>query len=179
MTTTQIWETYSQDIKRFILSKTKDETVANDILQDTFIKVHTKLHTLKDSNKLKSWLFSVARYTLMDYLKTSKVKIEFNDFDTEDVPENHEHTEKDCLRGILVNLPKKYREPIFLADIMGLKQKEVAKKLSLPLPTVKSQIQRGRQKIAEGFMDCCGYEMSEQGYLVGQLQDKEDCKICK
>jgi RNA polymerase sigma-70 factor (ECF subfamily) len=62
---------------------------------------------------------------------------------------------------------------------MGLKQKEVAKKLSLPLPTVKSQIQRGRQKIAEGFMDCCGYEMSEQGYLVGQLQDKEDCKICK
>ncbi len=129
MTTTQIWETYSEDIKRFILSKTKDETVANDILQDTFIKVHTKLHTLKDGNKLKSWLFSVARYTLMDYLKTSKVKIEFNDFDTEDVPETHEHTEKDCLRGILVNLPKKIQRTYLFGRYNGLKTKKGCKKI--------------------------------------------------
>lgn len=178
MSTKQIWDTYSQDIRRFILSKTKDETATDDILQDTFIKVHTKLHTLKNDDKLKSWLFSVARYTLMDYFRAQKIKFEFEDFDVEDTSITHQHTEKDCLRGILVNLPKKYREPIFLADIMGLKQKEVAQRLHLPLPTVKSQIQRGRQKIAEGFMDCCGFEMNEQGYLVGELQDKEDCKIC-
>lgn len=178
MTTKHIWDSYSEDIKRFILSKTNDNSVADDILQDTFIKVHTKLHTLKDDDKIKSWLFAVARYTLMDYFKARKVKTEFEDFDVEDTSETYQHTEKDCLKGILVNLPKKYREPIFLADIMGLKQKEVAQRLHLPLPTLKSQIQRGRQKIAQGFMDCCGYEMNEQGYLVGELQDKEDCKIC-
>ena len=178
MTTKQVWNTYAQDIKRFILSKTKDESVADDILQETFIKVHTKLQTLKDEDKLKSWLFSVARYTLMDYFKTKKIKVELNDFEVTDTLENHEHTEKDCLRGILVNLPKKYREPIFLSDIMGLKQKEVAKRSNLSLPTVKSQIQRGRKQIAKGFMDCCGYEMNNEGYLVGELKDKDDCKIC-
>lgn len=178
MTTKYVWDTYAQDIKRFILSKTKDESVADDILQETFIKVHTKLQTLKDDDKLKSWLFSVARYTLMDYFKTKKIKVELNDFEVTDTFENHEHTEKDCLRGILVNLPKKYREPIFLSDIMGLKQKEVAKRLNLSLSTVKSQIQRGRKQIAQGFMDCCGYEMNNDGYLVGELKDKDDCKIC-
>ena len=61
---------------------------------------------------------------------------------------------------------------------MGLKQKEIAQRLDLSLPTVKSQIRRGRQKIAQGFMHCCGFKMNKKGYLVGELQEKEDCKIC-
>tara|TARA_Y100000815_G_scaffold219110_1_gene204741 strand:+ start:686 stop:1225 length:540 start_codon:yes stop_codon:yes gene_type:complete len=178
MTTKLAWDTYSDDIRRFIFSKTKDESITDDILQDTFIKVHTKLHTLKNEDKLKSWLFSVARYTILDHFKVSKSVLELNDFEAEDTTINHEHTEKDCLRGILVNLPKKYREPIFLSDIMGLKQKEVAERLNLPLPTVKSQIQRAKKQIAQGFMDCCGYKMNEDGHLVGEIQDRDDCKVC-
>lgn len=178
MTTKAVWDKYSEDVRRFILSKTKDKMATDDILQDTFIKVHTKLDTLKDDNKLKAWLFSVARYTILDYFKTSKRTIELKEFKFEIDSQPKEHTEKDCLRGILVNLPKKYRDPIFLSDIMGLKQKEVAQRLSLPLPTVKSQIQRGRQQIAQGFMDCCGYTMNDEGHLVGEIKEKEDCKVC-
>ncbi|MBO6880580.1 sigma-70 family RNA polymerase sigma factor [Winogradskyella sp.] len=179
MTTKAVWDTYSGDIRRFILSEVKDKMVADDILQDTFIKVNTKLHTLKDDDKLKAWLFSVVRYTILDYFKTSKRTIELQEFKYEIDSQPKEHTEKDCLRGILINLPKKYRDPIFLADIMGLKQKEVAQRLSLPLPTVKSQIQRGRKQIAQGFMDCCGYTLNDKGHLVGELQEKEGCKVCQ
>ena len=178
MTTKLVWELYSEDVKRFILSKVHQETLADDILQDTFIKVHTKLHTLKNDSKLKSWLFSVARYTILDYFKKSKKTIEFDSFQTEIDTGINEHSEKDCLRGILVNLPKKYRDPIFLYDIMGLKQNEIAKQLKLPLPTIKSQIQRGRKQIAQGFMDCCGYKLNEHGHLVGEIQEKENCKVC-
>ena len=178
MTTKTIWDLYSADVKRFILSKVKDDMIADDILQDTFIKVHTKLHTLKSDSKLKPWLFSVARYTILDYFKGSKKAIELHEFQEEMDSQAQEHTEKDCLRGILINLPRKYRDPIFLSDIMGLKQKEVAQQLRLPLPTVKSQIQRGRKQIAKGFMDCCGYKMNQQGYLVGEIQSKDDCKVC-
>ena len=52
MTTKLAWDTYSDDIRRFIFSKTKDESITDDILQDTFIKVHTKLHTLKNEDKI-------------------------------------------------------------------------------------------------------------------------------
>ncbi|NRB82352.1 MAG: sigma-70 family RNA polymerase sigma factor [Winogradskyella sp.] len=180
MTTKNAWDTYSADIKHFILSKVKNEALADDILQDTFIKVHTKLHTLKENSKLKPWLFSVARYTILDYFRSLSQDIDL-DIPNQDVDDNEDdssHTEKDCLRGILINLPKKYRDPIFLFDIMGLKQKDIATRLELPLPTIKSQIQRGRKLIAQGFMDCCGYKMNQEGYLIGELQDKEDCKIC-
>ena len=88
------------------------------------------------------------------------------------------HTEKDCLRGILKNLPKKYRDPLFLSDIKGLKQQEVATQLKQNITTTKSQIQRARKFIAQGFMDCCGFIMNEKGVLVGEVQDKDDCKVC-
>ena len=62
MTTTEVWRMYADDVKYFILSKVKHIDITEDILQETFIKVHTKLHTLKDDHKLKSWLF--AEYVL-------------------------------------------------------------------------------------------------------------------
>lgn len=179
MTTQQVWKQYSEDLKRFIISKVKDVVVTDDILQDTFIKIHTKLDTLQEINKLKPWIFAIARNSILDYFKTQNKTVEFENFETEVETENYTHTEKDCLQGILKGLPKKYRDPLFLSDIKGLKQQEVADQLKQSLPTTKSQIQRARKLIAEGFMDCCGYKLNENGKLVGEVQEKENCKICR
>lgn len=178
MTTQEVWDSYAEDLKRFILSKVKDQTITDDVLQDTFIKIHTKLHTLKDITKLKPWLFSVARNTLMDYFKKSNLTFEMAHIEIQVDAEIREHHETDCLREILKNLPKKYRDPLFLSDIKGLKQQDVAMQLQLPLSTVKSQIQRARKQIAQGYIDCCDFKMNQQGYLVGEVKDKEDCKVC-
>lgn len=178
MTTQQIWAKYHTDIQQFIISKVKITTVSDDILQDTFIKIHTKLHTLKDHSKLKSWCFTIARNSIFDYWKTTNQTFEIANFETTSEIEENTHTEKDCLQGILKNLAKKYRDPLFLSDIKGLKQQEVADQLHQSLSTTKSQIQRARKLIAKGFMDCCGFELNNQGKLVGEIQDKKDCKIC-
>jgi len=178
MKTQNVWNLYAQDLHHFILSKVKDATVADDLLQETFIKVHTKLATLKDDAKLKPWLFSIARYTVMDYFRNSSsdTALEEDRVVTEDSKPEHSH--EDCLRGIIKSLPKKYRDPLILADIQGLKQAQISKRLQLPLPTVKSQIQRGRKLIAQGFVDCCDFKINTDGYLVGELKEKEHCKIC-
>ncbi|KGL58698.1 sigma-70 family RNA polymerase sigma factor [Polaribacter sp. Hel1_85] len=178
MTTKQVWTKYSEDLKRFIISKVKDTVIADDILQDTFIKIHTKLHTLKDLKKLKSWCFTIARNSILDYWKSTNKTFEIANFETDSTIEENLHTEQDCLKGILMNLPKKYRDPLFLSDIKGLKQQEVANHLKQSLPTTKSQIQRARKLIAQGFMDCCGFVMNKEGNLVGEIQEKEDCKVC-
>ncbi|MDB0614689.1 sigma-70 family RNA polymerase sigma factor [Tenacibaculum dicentrarchi] len=182
MTTKQVWATYASDVKYFILSKVKNTAVTDDILQDTFIKIHTKLHSLKDITKLKPWIFTIARNTIIDYFKsnnqTAKLANELANLKTETLQKSDTHTEKDCLQGILKNLPKKYRDPLFLSDIKGLKQQEVAHTLKQSLPTTKSQIQRARKLIAKGFMDCCGFVLNENGKLVGEIQDKDDCKVC-
>ena len=178
MTTKEVWTIYAEDLRRFILSKVKDVTITDDILQDTFIKVHTKLHTLKETGKLKPWVFAIARYTILDYFKTSKLTYTSEVIDIAAEVEIGEHNEQDCMRGILKKLPKKYRDPLFLSDIKGMKHQAIAERLKLPLSTVKSQIQRARKQIAKGFMDCCGYVMNDQGPLVGEIQDKADCKVC-
>ena len=178
MTTQQVWASYSEDLKRFIISKVKDNAIADDILQDTFIKIHTKLHTLKDITKLKSWCFTVARNSILDYWKSKNKTFEIANFEDDTEITENLHTEKDCLRGILKNLPKKYRDPLFLSDIKGQKQQEVANQLKQSLPTTKSQIQRARKLIAKGFIDCCGFSLNKNGNLVGEIQEKEDCKVC-
>jgi len=178
MTTNQVWTTYSEDLKYFIISKVKDITIADDILQDTFIKIHTKLSTLKDQTKLKPWCFTIARNSILDYWKTTNQTFEIANLEADTEIVEVEHTEKDCLRGIIKNLPKKYRDPLFLSDIKGLKQQEVADQLHQTLPTTKSQIQRARKLIAKGFMDCCGFVVNKKGNLVGEIKDKADCKVC-
>lgn len=179
MTTKQIWTSYSEDLKRFIISKVKDLTIADDILQDTYIKIHTKLHTLKDIKKLKPWCFTIARNSILDHWKSTNKTFEIANFEAETEIKENLHTKKDCLRGILKNLPKKYRDPLFLSDITGLKQQVVADQLKQTLSTTKSQIQRARTLIAQGFINCCGFVINKDGKLVGEIQEKEDCKVCK
>ena len=178
MKTKTVWEAYAKDIKHFILSKVKDIAVADDLLQETFIKVHTKLETLKDDDSLKPWLFSIARYTVMDYFRTLDKKADIPESSIISEEPKSDHTKADCLRGIIKSLPKKYRDPLILADIQGLKQAEISERLQLPLPTVKSQIQRGRKLITQGFVDCCDFKVNDKGYLVGELKEKEACKVC-
>lgn len=178
MKTQDIWENYADAIKYFILSKVKDKTVADDLLQETFIKVHVKLETLDSQDKLKAWIFSIARNIITDYFRRkSKIYEKQNDFV---ISHEHiaDHSKLDCLYGIIKNLPKKYRDPIFLSDIRGMKQTKVSEYLNLPLPTIKSQIQRGRKLIKQGFIDCCDFQLNEKGYLVGELKEKAECKVC-
>lgn len=178
METKHIWNQYANDVKYFIISNVKNQTIADDILQNTFIKIHTKKNTIKESSKLKFWIFTIAKNEILNYYKVFK-SIEINlPQDVECFEENFVHTEQDCLQGILKKLPEKYKTPLFLYDIKGMKQKEIAHQLQLPLSTVKSQIQRGRKLIAKGFMNCCGFVLNKHGKLVGEVQDKEDCKAC-
>ena len=179
MKTKTVWDLYGQDIKHFILSKVKDDSIADDILQETFIKVHTKLNTLKHEDKIKSWVFTIARFTVMDHFRSNNLKYETAEdpmFFEENSPE---HTREDCLQGIIKALPNKYRDPLILSDIQGLKQAEISKRLNLPLSTVKSQIQRARKLIAQGFVNCCDFKINDRGYLVGELQEKKNCKVCQ
>ena len=178
MTTQQVWTLYNEDVKRFIFSKIKDEQVTDDLLQETFIKVHTKLHTLQHKEKLKSWVFTIARYSVLDYFRKSNLSQEFLDNSTIADEDPQEHNEEDCLHGILKTLPKKYRDPLFLSDIKGIKQIEIASRLKLKLPTLKSRIQRARKMIKEGYVKCCDFKINEKGHLVGEIKEKKDCKVC-
>lgn len=178
MTTNQVWQQYAEDIKHYIFSKVKDSNIADDLLQETFLKIHIKLYTLKDSSKLKSWAFTIARNITINYFRANNKFIEIQDFGDSVQFHNDTHSKEDCLPVHIKNLDKKYRTPLFLSDIKGMKQAKIAKQLELPITTIKSRIQRARKKITQGYIDCCGYTLNNDGVLVGEDKEMEDCKIC-
>lgn len=177
METSNLWKTYHENIRLFIKSKVKNDQIVDDLIQETFIKVHSNKNKLRDHSKIKSWLFTIARNTVYDYLKENK---QTTDFVKEQIyEETNDHSEKDCLPELINRLPEKYRKPLLLSDVKGFKQKQIAEQLGIPLSTVKSQIQRARKMIIQGYMDCCDYKLDDKGKLVGETKEKENCKICR
>ena len=67
--TKHIWEEFSISLKRYILGYVKDETIADDLLQETFIKIHLNSDKIKKKESLKSWIYAIARNVVMDHFK--------------------------------------------------------------------------------------------------------------
>ncbi len=69
MTTENIWETFHSGLRNFILQRVPDEQSADDVLQETFLKIHTRIATLRDEDKLQSWMYQIARHAIADYYR--------------------------------------------------------------------------------------------------------------
>ncbi|AOW20394.1 RNA polymerase sigma factor SigZ [Urechidicola croceus] len=178
MQTSQIWNEFSDSLKRYINSRVHNQTVTDDILQETFVKIHLNINKIKQQESLKSWIYTIAHNTMIDYFKKQSKIVNKTINLQENFDENFEHSHKDCLLPLINNLPQIYREAIILSEINGLKQAEVAKILDISLSGTKSRIQRGRTLLKQGFMDCCDFKLNESGHLTGTTNTKEDCKVC-
>ncbi|MEL7121162.1 MAG: sigma factor, partial [Bacteroidota bacterium] len=70
MNTQNVWNDFNDQLYFFILKKVKDENVTNDIFQNTFLKIHKNLSKLKEEEKIKAWVFQIARNEIVNYFKT-------------------------------------------------------------------------------------------------------------
>ena len=173
-----LYREHSEKIRIFLLSKEKDPALINDIVQDAFLKLYSYLSVGKEVRNPKSWLYKVANNLLMDHYRNEK-KIEDSSYKMASDNDSVDfHGPEDCLLGIIANLPYKYKKAVYLTDIKGLRQVDAAKQLQLSLPTFKSHVQRGRRLVAQGYVDCCDYEINDKGHLEGEAKDWRECKVC-
>src|SRR5437763_16283651 len=71
-TTETVWEEFNTGLKRFILKHVQDEPSAEDILQDVFLKIHSHIGSLKESDKLQGWIYQIARNAITDFYRAHK-----------------------------------------------------------------------------------------------------------
>ncbi len=177
----QIWQGYHHKLHGFIQSRIGDASLAEDILQDVFTRIHSHIGTLKDSTKIKSWIYQITRNAIIDYYRSRKT--------TEELPESlsniemdtHEKTRKEIsnwLIPMIKSLPDIYQQALMLSEIEGLPQKEVAKKLGLSLPGAKARIQRGRALLKKALVECCSYKFDRKGNVIDYQSKGEACKDC-
>jgi RNA polymerase sigma-70 factor, ECF subfamily len=182
LNTVDTWREFSDQIRGWLFKQTNDDADSDDLLQEVFIKIHGSLHKLRDEEKVRAWIYQIARNTLNDYFAGKKMAPIANDLEglesdsVEDI--GFESDIRECLHPMINHLPEKYREALFLHEIKGLSQKEVAKQLGLSYPGAKSRIQRGREMLKGYFMDCCHYSLAEDGTLKGEHTRRENCTIC-
>lgn len=176
METENIWNKYSEELLGFLITRTGDRNLAEDLLHETFIKVHLKSGTLRDHTNLRSWLYKICSNILMDHYRENKTQTstEINSEEEQD----DSHSPKHCLLPLIEKLPEIYRRALLLSEIKGLKQAKVAEILNISVSGAKSRIQRGKKMLQEGFMDCCDYTLNEKGMLTGEDRSEEECKVC-
>jgi RNA polymerase sigma-70 factor (ECF subfamily) len=64
-----IWTEYQSSLKSFLHSKVGNPDDVDDLLQEILIKTHKNLHSVKDNEKVKSWIFQIANNTIMDFYR--------------------------------------------------------------------------------------------------------------
>lgn len=180
--TAEIWKEFSGQIRAHLLRKVKHRDDADDLLQEIFIKIHSRLGDLKDEKKLAPWINQIVRNSLTDYYRKNGLRT--SEFDEEssvpsDTPEDSFYSDlSGCLNVFIDRLPEKYREPLILSDIKGMKQKDIARQMNLSYSGLKSRVQRGREMIKDMFMECACVTHDKSGKIVGEFHGNENCEIC-
>ncbi|WP_188453824.1 RNA polymerase sigma factor SigX [Virgibacillus oceani] len=70
----RLYDSYHHELFQFIFYMVKNRQVAEDLVQEVYIKVLKSLDTFKGDSSEKTWIFSIARYTTIDYFRSQKRK---------------------------------------------------------------------------------------------------------
>lgn len=148
----KLYDKYSGALYGIIYKMIQKENIAEELLQDVFIKVWKNIDKYESTKgTLFTWMLQIARNACIDHLRTKEHKIKFhsevNLQETLATSEIHYNNENSELRGLAFKLEAKYRQIIDLVYFWGYSQEEVAKMLNLPLGTVKTRSRTGLQQL--------------------------------
>jgi RNA polymerase sigma-70 factor (ECF subfamily) len=176
-----IWAEFAARLGRFIRARVADPATAEDILQDVFVKIQSRLEQLKDPAKLQSWLYLITRNTIIDHYRARREAVEVAEsFPAELLQDDAEMNElKAAFRRMIYSLPESYRDALVLTEFEGLTQKELAERLGISLSGAKSRVQRGRDQLKQMLLDCCHLEFDRRGGILDcQPRTKDGCRDC-
>ncbi|MGM0900374.1 MAG: RNA polymerase sigma factor [Bacillota bacterium] len=149
---------YYKSIYAFIYRKVGDKETAYDLTQEVFIKVIQRIQSYSHKGTFKSWLFSIAINHCRDYWGSSYYR---HTSQKTELPETLESDEKSIpyiferkvmreqVRLALASLPDYQKEALILKYFHHMKIKEISKVTNTSVPTVKSRLKQGLNKLAK------------------------------
>ena len=179
----EFWEIYDQyyaKVRKFILALVKDEWSADDLIQETFLRIQENLSSLRDPSKMSSWIFRIAYNLCQDHfrqLKSAQRKESIDEDKIEtfgDAFVQEELVQKDmeqremgqCVQNQIDLLPESLRAVLVLFDIMEFSHQEIADTLGITIENVKVRLHRARKKLKTILEEKCAFERDERNVLV-------------
>jgi RNA polymerase sigma-70 factor (ECF subfamily) len=183
--TEAIWADLSADLRRFIRRRVADDHTADDLLQETFMRVHHRLLALADTDRVAAWVYRIARNVVLDHFRAGRsAAVPLGDVDPVEAAGDplDEARCRACgwLDEMIASLPSGYREAVRLSEVEELSQQEVADRLGLSLSGAKSRVQRGRQMLRAVLDGCCAFSLDARGNVIdyGPRPERTVCRDC-
>lgn len=155
-----LYEIYHTDLVVYCYNLTKDQNRAEDIVQQTLVKIWIKRDTLNIQSSLKNYLYrSVYNTFLKEYRKLKKEEVALSELKNSvllDIVERDETVLKErmkLLESAIDQLPKKNKEVFLLSKKSGYKHKEIAAQLDISEKAVEKHISRATQAIKKWLND--------------------------
>jgi RNA polymerase sigma-70 factor (ECF subfamily) len=166
-----VWDRYGERLFRFIRARVGSAEEAEDLLQELFIRVHTKLCCLEEWPSLERWIHRVGRNLIIDHYRSRPG----TEAITGDIESHHAAPDLDedpaarlafSLRETVESLPEPYREALLLTEYEGLGQADYAERAGISLSAAKSRVLRAREKLKASLLECCHFELDRLGGII-------------
>ncbi len=176
-TAESIYNEFHAKLRSFTLRQVSDPSLADDILQDVYLKIHAHIGDLRDTDRLESWIFQVTRNAITDHFRRTRPQDPLPESLPAPVDEEPDHaTELAASIGDMLGcLPPKYRQALELTDLQGLSQAQLAERLGISLSGAKSRVQRARAMLKDAFLDCCHFEFDRYGRVIDSTPNCPEC----
>ena len=192
---TDVWQQFRAGLRSFIAKRIANEADVDDILQEVFLRMHRRIHSLKDPRRVVSWVYQITRRTVIDHYRVQGHRREvLVGLGTEVeaagmgsappfVSRSSDSVElrtdlSGCVRPMIERLAKEYREALALVELEGLTQRAAAAQLGLSLSGMKSRIQRGRKQLKQMLDDCCIIELDPRHGMIDHKLRDGGCNPC-
>jgi RNA polymerase sigma-70 factor (ECF subfamily) len=156
-----------------------DASLAEDLLQETLIRIARGLPDFDGRSSLKTWAFTIATRVGVDHFRKLGGRQTMTDLSSTELPASDPPPDERlaqeqmnaCVQGVINGLPVEYRAAILLYDIGGLSARETASACGCTEATAKIRIHRARVKLREALRKECDFYRNEENVLRCHRRD--------
>lgn len=153
------------DVHRFALSLTRDESDADDVVQDTFLRAYRSWHTYMPGSDCRRWLFTICRNVFLRSRERARPTVDLETTEVDASVAGVLYPASDRYDDVLTRLdlapaiadalekvPEPFRSTLVIVDVEDQSYESAAESLGVPIGTVRSRLFRGRRLMQEQLM---------------------------
>lgn len=159
----------SEQLTAYLARMTGNAADADDLLQETLIRIARALPTFEGRSSPKNWAYRIATNVAIDFLRKTK-EGRFTEFGESEDRSNVDEEDRlvldemnECVRGVIDGLPPDYRAALILFNLQGKSVAETAQILDISVSAAKVRIHRAKARLKEELNRQCDFYTSDQG----------------